>query len=86
MYKVILILDKFFLKYEGGGGGSGQIEPPNEKLSSRSPALLELNYYVKCNRFLDQTLLRSLEFVIQINIKRNTSQFETWVEVKVHNL
>ena len=33
---VILILDKFFLKYEGGS----QNDPPQEKLPSKSPALL----------------------------------------------
>ena len=37
MYKVIFILDNFFLKYEGGD----QIAPPpQEKLPSKSPALL----------------------------------------------
>ena len=34
--KVILILGKFFLKYEGGGG---QIDLPKKKLLSKSPAL-----------------------------------------------
>ena len=57
MYKVVLILDKFFLKYEkeeGGGGGlggmvrGGSIESPQEKLTSKSPALLELSYYPRC--------------------------------------
>ena len=38
MYKVILILDKFFLKYEGGS-----IWPPQKKLPSKGPALLGLN-------------------------------------------
>ena len=37
MHKVILILDKFFWKYEG----ADQIDPPpRKKLSSKSPALL----------------------------------------------
>ena len=45
MYKVILILDKFFLKYEGGEeGAEGGMEwggdlPQQEKLPSKSPAL-----------------------------------------------
>ena len=39
MHKVILILDKFFLKYEKGG----QIDlPSQEKLPSKIPALLGL--------------------------------------------
>ena len=41
MYKVILILDKFLLKYEGGS----QIDPPPEKLPSKSPALLGLREF-----------------------------------------
>ena len=41
MYKAILILDKFFLKYEGGGVGSNWLHP-QEKLPPKSPALLEL--------------------------------------------
>ena len=36
MYKVILKLDKFFLKYEGGGGGGLKLSPPQEKLPSKS--------------------------------------------------
>ena len=40
MYKVILILDKFFLKYEEGV----KLTPhPQKKLPSKSPALLGLN-------------------------------------------
>ena len=46
MYKVILKLDKFFLKYEGGGGGGLKLSPPQEKLPSKSPALLGLKGYV----------------------------------------
>ena len=42
MYKVILILDKFFFKYEGGGGGKLTPPPPQKKLPSKSPALLGL--------------------------------------------
>ena len=46
MHKVILISDKFFLKYEGGGGkgseGGGVKLTPPEKLPSKSPALLGL--------------------------------------------
>ena len=47
MHKVILILDKFFLKYEGGGGGGVKLTPPSpqEKLASKSPALLGLRFY-----------------------------------------
>ena len=46
MYKVSLKLDKFFLKYEGEGGG--QIDPlpasppPQEKRLAKSPASLGL--------------------------------------------
>ena len=40
---VILILDKFFLKYEGGS----QNDPPHEKLPSKSPALLGLRISLK---------------------------------------
>ena len=39
MYKVILILDKFFLKYEGGD----QIDPPphpSEKTTPKKPSLI----------------------------------------------
>ena len=48
MYKVILILDEFFLKYEGGlgtggGGGGGQTDTPQKKLPSKSQALLGVN-------------------------------------------
>ena len=39
MYKVILILEKFFWIYEGGG----QIDSPRKKLPSQNPALLGLN-------------------------------------------
>ena len=39
MYKVILILDKFFWKYEGGV----KLTPPEKKLPSQSPVLLGLN-------------------------------------------
>ena len=45
MYKVILILDKFFLKYEGGEGG--QIDPlSKEKLSSKNLPLLGLSEWI----------------------------------------
>ena len=36
-----MILDKFLLKYEGGS----QIDPPPEKLPSKSPALLGLREF-----------------------------------------
>ena len=37
-----------------------------------------------CKRFAVQTLLWSLEFVIQINLSSTTpSQFKTWLQVKV---
>ena len=36
------MLDKFFVKYEEGGGGIN-LTPPQEKLPSKSPALLGLN-------------------------------------------
>ena len=46
MYKVILTLDKCFLKYEGRGTGEGgeggQIDPPKKKLPSKSSALFGL--------------------------------------------
>ena len=33
MYQTILVLDKLFLKYEGGGGGGGgQIDSPSASL------------------------------------------------------
>ena len=38
----LLILDKFFLKYEGGG--RGQIDLHQEKLPSEGPAILELGW------------------------------------------
>ena len=59
MYKVILILDKFFLKHEevgaegwgggaggGGGGGAGdwsQIDPPPRKPIFKKPSLIRVN-------------------------------------------
>ena len=43
MYKAILILDKFFLKYEGMGGGC-QIDPQPEK-NYPQKALLGLKAY-----------------------------------------
>ena len=42
MHKVILKLDKSFLKYEGGGGRRVKLTPSHEKLISKSPALLDL--------------------------------------------
>ena len=54
MHKVILILDKFFLKYEGRGGGGGQFDPPpQEKLPSKSPTLLGLKplYFTSSHSF-----------------------------------
>ena len=42
MYNVVLILDEFFLKYEGKGRGGSQIDPPVEKLPSKSPVFLGL--------------------------------------------
>ena len=44
MYKVILILDKFFWKYEGGGGGAQIDPPPKQKLPSKNQALLWLKF------------------------------------------
>ena len=44
MYKVILILDKFFLKYEWGEGGGGSNWTPQEKLPSKNQALLGLKF------------------------------------------
>ena len=41
VFKVILILDEFFLKYEGEGGAQTD-PPPQKKLPSKSPALLGL--------------------------------------------
>ena len=43
LHKVILILDKFFLKYEGWGLSSWPSPHPQEKLPSKSPALLGLS-------------------------------------------
>ena len=44
MYKVILILHKFVLKYEGGGGGGGNWPPPpaQGKTTLKNPNLIEL--------------------------------------------
>ena len=42
-YKVILILDNFFLKYNGTGVKVGQIDSPQIKVPSRSSALLGLD-------------------------------------------
>ena len=42
MHKVILKLDKSFLKYEGGGGRWVKLTPSHEKLISKNPALLDL--------------------------------------------
>ena len=49
MYKVILILPKFFMKYERMGGG-GQIDPPppppqkkqNKKTALKKPSLIRV--------------------------------------------
>ena len=48
MCKVLLMLDKFFLKYEGGI----KLTPPQEKLPSKSPALLGLKCLLFINAFL----------------------------------
>ena len=47
----MLILDKFFLKYEGrtGGGGGGSNWPPQKKLPSKSPVLLRLKISYFCH-------------------------------------
>ena len=50
MYEVILKLDKFFLKYEGGdvgGGGRGggcQIDLPLGKTTFKKPSLIRVKY------------------------------------------
>ena len=36
-----------------------------------------------CKRFPVQTLLWSLEFVIQIDLEHTPAQFETWLKVEV---
>ena len=57
MYKVILILDYFFLKYEGGSNWppspppppqkkNPQKPPPHKKVPSKSPALLGLSIHI----------------------------------------
>ena len=49
MYKVILILNKFFLKSEGWEWGVGcgvKLASPQKKLPSKSPALLQWISYV----------------------------------------
>ena len=56
MHKVILILDKFFLKYEEEEGGEGcvKLTIPQEKLPSKSTALLESKEFVKSLLFSKQ--------------------------------
>ena len=39
--------------------------------------------YFACKRFAVQTLLWSMEFVIQINLEHDTIQFEFWLEVEL---
>ena len=52
------MLDKFFLKYERGGGD--QIDSPPEKLPSKSPALLGLmDKVIKSKRGLEQVTSHS---------------------------
>ena len=53
LYKVILILDKFFLKYEGGI----KLNSPKKKLHSKHPALLGLKlYFTKHERSSKETM------------------------------
>ena len=44
MHKVILILDKLFLKYEGVGGGRGVKLTPPEKTIVKKPSLIRFNH------------------------------------------
>ena len=51
MYKVILKLDKFFLKYEGIGGGGGEggfklIPHPPGKTTFKKPSLIRVNEFL----------------------------------------
>ena len=62
IYKVISILEKFFLKYEGGVGRVGEGVkliplPPQKKLPSKSPAILGL---ILANLLLRTELKRTL--------------------------
>ena len=42
-FQHILILHKFFLKYEGGRGGGGQIDHPPEKITLKKPSFIKVN-------------------------------------------
>ena len=72
MHKVILLLDKFFFKYEGWG----QIDPPRKKLPSKSPVLFGLNNICK---YLEswQSFDFSNEKKDNVNAKTNNSNEET---------
>ena len=60
--------------------------PTSSQVSNGDGVVLEiyLDHYLVCKRFAVQTLLWSLEFVIQINLSSTKPlQFETWLDVKV---
>ena len=71
-----MVLDKFFLKYEGGEGGGSQIDLPPEKTSLKKPSLTKvkdsknffiqsLPLYASClfSMFLDDDIKGMVEYV-----------------------
>ena len=75
MHKVILILDKFFLKYEGKeGGGGGAIDPsPPEKPTLKSQALFGLMLQVTLGILRNDLKLNMMEkiLVLEVSSKRH---------------
>ena len=69
MYKVVLILlilDKFFWKYDGGGD---QIDTtPQKKLLSKSPALLGLKFMMELDISYCVIMKDILQFMTGLNI------------------
>ena len=82
MYKVILILDKFFLKYEGGSNWP----QPQEKLPSKSPALLGLKsvYNFKPTSILIQYKHKKYKETIARN-EKNTFKHGTIICAQLQN-
>ena len=66
--KVVLILDKLFLKYEGGSNW-----PPSRKIPSKSPALLGLNG--RKNIFVLGNVI-TLQIILRNEIPGNNNLFK----------